>query len=257
MNDKNQKNIIMSEGGKKLGEILDALLQFSKPGISLIEIDELAEKLIIQTGGSPSFKTVEDYKYSTCLSVNDVVVHGIPNKYILKNGDILGIDIGLLYKGFHTDTSWTKPIGEIDEETKLFLQTGKKALLKAVSRAVAGNRIWDISEAIEDTVRSEGYSPVRQLVGHGIGRNLHEAPQVPCFKRGSRIHSPVLSPGQTIAIEIIYNQGNFPIVYKNDDGWSIKTEDDSLSGLFEHTVLITPKSPTVLTKNQEFDKITI
>jgi len=167
----------------------------------------------------------------------------------------LGIDVGFLYKGFHTDTSWTKAIGEIDKKTSIFLQTGKEALLKAISKAIAGNRIWDISEGIEDTVRSKGFTPVRQLVGHGIGRSLHEAPQVPCFKRGQRIHSPVLTVGQTIAIEVIYNQGNFPVVYKNEDGWSLKTEDDSLSGLFEHTLLIAQKSPIVLTKNLEFDRI--
>lgn len=255
MIDQEQKNSAMITGGKKLGKILDALLQFAKPGIKLIEIDNLAEKLILEAGGSPSFKTVEDYKYSTCLCVNDVVVHGIPNKYILKDGDILGIDIGFLYQGFHTDTSWTKAIGNIDKQTRLFLQTGREALLKAISKATAGNRIWDISEGIENTLRSKGFTPVRQLVGHGIGKVLHEAPQVPCFKRGERNHSPLLKDGQTIAIEVIYNQGDFPVVYKNEDGWSLKTEDDSLSGLFEHTVLITQKSPIVLTKNLEFDRI--
>lgn len=251
----NDKIQAMTQGGERLGKILDALLKYADVGITLLSIDKLAEQLINEYGGSASFKSVEDYKYSTCLSVNDVVVHGLPTSYKLKDGDILGIDVGLYYQGYHTDTAWTKPVGRIDKSTSKFLEIGQKALSKAISSCVEGNRIWDISKAIEDTVRSGGYSPVRQLVGHGVGEKLHEAPQVPCFKKGERTHSPVLKIGQTLAIEIIYNQGNFPVVYKNDDGWSIKTEDNSLSGLYEHTVLITQNKPVVLTKNREFDKI--
>lgn len=249
------KEKAMTEGGKKLGRILDALLNFAKPGVSLTEIDNQAEILILEEGGTPSFKTVKDYKYATCLCLNDIVVHGLPNSYILKEGDILGIDVGLYYEGFHTDTSWTIPIGNVSPEIKNFLQTGQTALLKAIGKALPNNKVWDISKAIEDTLKSAGFSPVRQLVGHGVGESLHEAPQVPCFARGKREQSPELKEGQTLAIEVIYNMGNFPVLYKNDDGWSIKTEDDSLSGLFEHTVLIRKDGPLVLTRNNKFAKI--
>lgn len=249
------KEQAMSEGGKKLGKILDALLNFAKPGVSLIEIDNLAEKLISEEKGAPSFKTVKGYKFATCLCLNDVVVHGLPTNYILKKGDILGIDAGFYYQGFHTDAAWTVPIGEMNPQTKEFLETGQTALLNAIKKAIPGNRVWDISKAIEDTLKKSGYSSVRQLVGHGVGKSLHEAPQIPCFARGKRENSPRLCEGQTLAIEVIYNMGNFPVVYKNDDGWSIKTEDDSLSGLFEHTILITSKKPVILTKNLEFDRI--
>lgn len=244
------KEEAMIKGGKKLGKILDALLNFAKPGVSLTEIDNLAEKLISEEGGTPSFKSVKNYKYATCLCLNDIVVHGLPSSYMLKEGDILGIDVGFYYQGFHTDATWTIPIGNVSPEIKKFLQTGQLALSKAIEKAIANNKVWDISKAIEDTLKSVGFSPVRQLVGHGVGKSLHEAPQVPCFARGKREHSPELKEGQTLAIEIIYNMGSFPVIYKNNDGWSIKTEDNSLSGLFEHTILITPKNPIVLTKSQ-------
>lgn len=255
MTEDNNKIQAMTEGGKKLGKILDALLNFAKPGVSLIDINNLAEKLVLKEGGTPSFKTVKDYKYATCLCLNDIVVHGLPSSYILKEGDIIGIDAGFYYEGFHTDAAWTIPIGEIKPQIQKFLQTGKLALSKAIEKALPNNKVWDISKAIEDTLKNAGFSPVRQLVGHGVGKSLHEAPQVPCFARGKRENSPKLYEGQTLAIEIIYNMGSFPVVYKNDDGWSIKTEDDSLSGLFEHTVLIRKDRPLVLTEGIKFAKI--
>lgn len=251
----NNKIQVMIEGGKKLGKILDTLLNFAKPGVSLIEIDKFAEKLIIDNDGTPSFKSVKDYKYATCLCLNDIVVHGIPTNYKLKEGDILGIDVGFYYKGFHTDAAWTIPIGSVSPEIKKFLQTGKLALSKAIEKATFGNRVWDISKAIEDVLKTAGFSPVRQLVGHGVGKSLHEVPQIPCFARGKRENSPKLYESQTLAIEIIYNMGSFPVVYKNDDGWSIKTEDNSLSSLFEHTILIRKDRPLVLTGGNKFAKI--
>lgn len=249
------KEEAMVKGGKKLGNILEALLNYSKPGIALKEIESLAEKLILKEGGIPSFKTVKDYKYSTCLCINDIVVHGIPTNYILKEGDILGIDIGFFYQGFHTDAAWTIPIGKINPQIQHFLNTGQTALAKAITKALPNNKVWDISKAIEDVLKKSGFSPVRQLVGHGVGKSLHEPPQIPCFARGKRENSPELKEGQTIAIEVIYNMGNFPVVYKNEDGWSIKTEDDSLSGLFEHTILIRKDKPLVLTATNKFAKI--
>lgn len=251
-----QKAEVMQQGGKKLGEILDKLLIFSAPGVSLIEIEKLAEKLIKDTGGTPSFQTVEDYKFATCLCVNDVVVHGLPSSYKLRQKDILGIDVGLLYKGFHTDASWTLPIGDkIDPDTRKFLEAGKLALKKAIYKAVVGNKIWDISHAIEETIRAYGYSPVKALIGHGVGKKLHEDPPIPCFTRGARERSPKIEEGQTLAIEVIYNKGSYAVVYKSDDGWTISTEDESPSGLFEHTILITPNGPLVLTANGEFGRI--
>lgn len=251
----NNKIQAMTQGGKKLGRILDALLNFAKPGVSLIEIDKFAEKLVLDSGGTPSFKSVKNYKFATCLCLNDIVVHGIPTNYKLKEGDVLGIDVGFYYKGFHTDAAWTISIGNVSPQIKNFLQTGKLALSKAIEKALPNNKVWDISKAIEDALKSAGFSPVRQLVGHGVGKSLHEVPQIPCFARGKRENSPKLYEGQTLAIEIIYNMGSFPVVYKNDDGWSIKTEDNSLSGLFEHTILIRKDRPLVLTEGIKFAKI--
>lgn len=244
----------MKEGGKKLGIILEKLLAYLQPSVSLLEIEDLANRLINQDGGEASFRTVSGYKWATCLCVNEAVVHGVPNAYILQEGDILTIDVGFLFKGFHTDTAWTKIVHsktsqEQNKLKELFLKIGEEALWKAIDQAKVGNRIGHISHAIQDVVeRVGGYKIVRTLVGHGIGKSLHEAPQVPGVPKGTIDSTPLLEKGMTIAIEVIYAMGKSDVVYNNQDGWTISTRDKSLSAVFEHTIAITENGPLILTK---------
>lgn len=244
---------LMQEGGKKLGEILQKLLDKATSGAALTEIELFAQQLIAQSGGTPSFQTVKNYKWATCLCVNDVVVHGIPTSYLLKDGDILTIDVGLFYKGFHTDTAWTKLIKsktsqKQDESKETFLKVGEEALWKAIAQAKVGNRIGHITKEIQNTLEGAGYGVVRTLVGHGVGRELHEAPQVPGILKEPIEETLPLTEGMTLAIEVIYAMGGGTVVYTNDDGWSIGTKDRSVSAVFEHTVAITDREPLVLTK---------
>jgi methionyl aminopeptidase len=250
---KTQEEIaLMREGGEKLGNILVQLLDFSQPGISNNEIEALAVELIAQTGGEASFKTVKGYGWATCLCVNEIVVHGVPSSYILLNGDILTIDIGLLYKGFHTDTAWTKIIGvdtsKEKEQKEKFLQVGRETLFKAIGLSRIGNRIGDLSLSNQTIIEGAGYSVVKSLVGHGVGRELHEDPQIPNYLRGDRENTYQFRGGETIAIEPIYAQGNGSVVYENTDGWSIATRDRSLSAVFEHTIAISEAGPVILTQ---------
>lgn len=236
----------MREGGHILAETLEKVKMQVKPGISTRELDKFTDELISEVG-EPSFKHVRDYKWATCMCVNEVVVHGIPNEYKLKEGDILGIDIGMLYKGFHTDMSETVIVGKGNEFLEKFLQAGKGALAQAIKAAIMGNRVGHISKAIGETITKAGFSPVQALIGHGVGEKLHEEPAIPCFLKGRIEETPLLKEGMVLAIEVIYNQGRPEVVYKNDDGWTIKTADGQLSGLFEQTVAILPKGPEILT----------
>jgi len=245
---------VMRQGGRILASVMEETVKKAKPGITTKDLDKFAEKLIIKQGAKPSFKMVKRYKWATCMCVNNCVVHGVPNDYQLKEGDVLGIDIGVFYQGFHTDMARTIKIKneklktKNEEEIEKFLETGKIALQKAISQARVGNRAGHISKAIQDTVEGAGYSVVKTLVGHGIGRKLHEKPQIPGFLRGRIKDSPLLKKGVTIAIEVIYNLGKDEVVLKKSDGWTILTKDGSLSGLFESTVAIMEKKPIVLTK---------
>lgn len=240
---------VMREGGRRLGNILTQLLEYSQPGIILMDIEKKADELITKNDATASFKTVPGYKWATCLNVNEVVVHGIPTEYVLKEGDVLTIDIGLIYKGFHTDTAWTRIIGDVRAgEKQKFLETGKRALSKAIQTATIGHRIGDISDAIQETIEGAGYSIVKSLVGHGVGRELHEEPQVPNYLRGAVANTLPLREGMTIAIEPIYAMGKGEIVYENDDGWTLATRDRSLTSVFEHSIAITATGPLVLTE---------
>lgn len=244
----------MKEGGRRLEGILKALLQKAKPGIHTADLDRLADKLIKENGAKPSFNMVPGYKWSTCMCVNDEVVHGIPDD-ILKEDDILCIDIGLFYKGFHTDTAWTIRIkneelrikNEKEVRVDKFLKTGEKALEKAISQAKVGNRIGHISRAIQETIEGGGYSVVKALVGHGIGKKLHEEPQIPGYLNKEIGLTPKIVEGMVLAIEVIYNEGSDKVVYKNNDGWTIVTYDNSLSAVFEHTIAVTNKGAEILT----------
>ncbi len=246
---------VMTEGGKILSDVLHEVVRYAKPGVTEIELDKMAEKLIRSRGGEPGFMKVPGYKYTVCVSTNDAVVHGIPTVYALKEGDVIGIDCGVYLKGFHTDMSETVRIksktpnlkSQYDEVDK-FLDAGKRALEEAIAVAKPGNHIGHISKTIQDVVEKEGgYSIVRSLIGHGVGRKLHEEPEVPGFLAGKIEKTPKLVPGMTIAIEVIYNMGKPDVIYSNDDGWTIKTKDGSLSGVFERTVAVTLEGPKVLT----------
>lgn len=237
----------MAESGKILAEVMKKVLAKAAVGITTLELDKYAEELILAAGGKPSFKMEKGYYFTTCMCVNDIVVHGIPSDYKLQDGDIVGVDAGVVYKGWHSDASWTIQVETQDKEIQKFLETGRSALNKAIRECRPGKHIGDISKAIEDTVRGSGYSPVKQLVGHGIGRALHEDPEVPCYLRGRIENTPEIKTGMVLAVEVIYNRGESPVVYGGDDGWTIVTRDNSPSGLFEHTVAITEKGPKVLT----------
>ncbi len=236
---------IMAQGGKKLHQVKQKLVQSVKPGVTGVELDHLATELITAAGGQPSFQMVPGYHWATCINTNDLVVHGIPNTTKLKTGDVVGIDVGMYYHGFHTDTSITVLVGSSTASTQKFLDTGKKALNKAISLAKSGHKVASVSAAMQTTVEAAGYSVVTALTGHGVGRQLHEEPAIPCFVVGK--HSPKLVVGMVLAIEVMYNLGGSEVVYLNDDGWTIATADGKISGLFEETVAVTANGPVVLT----------
>ncbi|MCX6725879.1 MAG: type I methionyl aminopeptidase [Candidatus Shapirobacteria bacterium] len=240
---------IMLEGGRRLAEVMEEAINLSKAGIALYQLEENIEKSILQKGGQPSFKMVPNYHWASCLNINQGVVHGIPNKYHLKENDYLSLDIGFFYKDFHTDMSRTIKIenGKDKKKEDKFLEIGKKALEKAIEAAKSGNRVGHISEAIEKTVRMAGYSSVEALTGHGIGHSLHENPPIPCFLPGNIKSTPLLKTGMTLAIEVIYNQGSSDLVL-GEDNWTIETADGKLAGLFEDTVAIFEDRSIVLTK---------
>lgn len=246
----------MKKGGEILASVLFELIRNIKPGVSEVEIDKLAEKLIKEKGAESGFKKVKGYKYSICVSTNNTVVHGIPTKYQFKEGDVVGIDCGVFYKGFHTDMAETVRVKsqisnskfQRKDEIDRFIETGKRALNEAIKVAKAGNRVGHISKTIQDIIESEGYSVVRSLVGHGVGKKLHEEPEIPGYLMTKIGKTPLLSEGMTIAIETIYNMGKSDVILSRDDNWTIRTVDGSISGLFERTVLVTKKGPVVLTK---------
>lgn len=243
---KTQEEIaIMTEGGKKLHDIREQTAKAVRVGMTTEEVDAIADKLITRSGGEASFKLVPGYKHATCINVNDVVVHGIPGKLKILKGDKVGIDVGLYYKGFHTDTSTTVVVA--NPKIEHFLEVGRRGLRLAIEQAKPGHRIADISRAMQQTVEDAKFEVVRALTGHGIGRSLHEEPAIPCFELGAWDKSPKIVPGMVLAIEIMYNYGVSEVVYKNTDGWTISTADGKISGLFEETVAITARGPVVLT----------
>lgn len=232
------------EGGKITAMVIKRVLEKAKPGITTKELDNYATQLITAAGGQPSFAMEKNYHWATCMNVNDMVVHGIPSEYVLKNDDVLGLDVGVFYNGFHTDASWSK---KINNNFDKFLSIGEFALTEAIKVCRVGNKIGHVSQKIQEIVEGAGYSCVKQLVGHGVGRELHEDPEIPCFLRGKIDHTCEIKEGMVLAIEIIYNQGKSPIVYSNDDGWTIVTRDGSNAGLFEHTVAIVDGVAKIMT----------
>jgi methionyl aminopeptidase len=234
----------MSQGGKYLAEALEKVVQKAKPGVTLKQLDLLAEKEI-KKHGLPSFKMVENYHWATCLNVNEGVVHGVPNDYPLKKGDLLSVDMGLHHQGFHTDMATTVSV-KGQKADKEFLEAGRLALEKAIKAARSGNRVGHISQQIEETIKSAGHFPVKSLTGHGVGRKLHEPPQIPCFLKENIKDTPKLRPGMVLAIEVIYSQGDTQMVLK-DDGWTLVTANGKPAALFERTVAIKTGGPLILT----------
>jgi methionyl aminopeptidase len=247
----NDEIAIMKRGGSMLAVALAEAVAAVKPGITELELDSIAEKAILSQGGASGFKLVPGYKHTICAATNEVVVHGIPGPRVLKEGDVICIDCGVYLEGFHTDMADTVIVGDTSkapEQVRTFLAVGEKALWAGIAAAKGGMRVGHISKTIQDIVEGSGYHIIRSLVGHGVGRELHEAPEVPGFLRGKIEKTPELVPGMTIAVEVIYAMGTSEVSYANNDGWSIKSADNSLTAVFERTILITEGEPVVLTK---------
>lgn len=235
---------IMREAGKIVSKVFKELEEKIKPGIKTEELNDLAEELILKMKARPAFKGYRGYPKAICTSINEEVVHGIPGPRRLKEGDLISIDLGVLFKDYYADAAKTFEVGEVSGEIKRLIQTTYTALEKGISCAKAGNYLGDISNTIQNYVEKNGFSVVRDLVGHGIGKELHEEPQIPNF--GNRGEGPKLVPGMTFAIEPMVNMGDYRIKVK-DDGWTIVSLDGSLSCHFEHTISITEDGPEILT----------
>lgn len=234
----------MSEGGKILAKTLKEIEKMVKPGITTLELDRAAEALILASGAKPAFKGYEGFPYTLCASVNDVIVHGFPSNDKLKEGDIVGLDLGVLYKGYNTDMAVTVPVGNISFEAKRLLQVTKKSLRLGIKKARAGITTGDLGHTIQKYIEDQGYGVVRDLCGHGIGRQVHEDPKIPNY--GQRHKGVELKEGMVICIEPMVTMGDYQL-RKAKDGYGFATRDGSLSAHFEHTLTITKDGSKVLT----------
>jgi methionyl aminopeptidase len=234
----------MANAGRVVAGTIAMLHDHIRPGVSTGELDELADEYIRSQGGVSSFKGYRGYPASICTSPNDMVVHGIPNGRTVSEGDILSVDVGVILDGFVADSAFTFPVGEISADAERLLEGCQAALAAGIAQCRPGNHLSDVSHAIQVATEDAGFSVVRSLVGHGIGRAMHEDPQIPNYGPPGR--GPELQPGMTFAIEPMINAGG-PDVYLHDDEWSISTLDGSLSAHFEHTVAITHDGPKILT----------
>ncbi|MCP3177137.1 type I methionyl aminopeptidase [Desulfuromonas sp. KJ2020] len=239
-----QELVLMRGAGKIVAEILAVLKEYTRPGITTLELDELAERECKKRNVKAAFKGYGGFPYTICASPNEKVVHGFSSREPLQEGDILSIDFGVLYKGFYGDAAITLPVGLIDDEAIRLLEVTEKSLQKGISAAVIHGRLTDISHAVQVCAEGEGFSVVREFVGHGIGRQLHEDPQISNF--GAPGQGPKLKAGMTFAIEPMINMG-LPGVKILDDGWTAVTVDGKLSAHFEHTVALTDNGPEILT----------
>lgn len=229
-----------------VAKVLEELKIYIKEGLTTKQIEQFIENLIIKMGGIPAFKGYRGYPASACISINDQVVHGIPSeKVFIKEGDLVSVDIGVLCENFYGDAAYTYSVGRISREAERLLKITEEALYKGISEAIHGKRIGDVSHAIQMHVENNGFSVVRAFVGHGIGRSLHEEPQIPNF--GMKGIGPKLKKGMTLAIEPMVNAGTHEIKILSD-GWTAVTKDGSLSAHFEHTIAITEGEPEILTK---------
>lgn len=240
---------LMREAGRILASVHQELGKNIRPGMSTMDIDRLGEEMIRSYGCIPSFKNYCGYPASICVSVNDEVVHGIPSeKRLIQEGDIVSLDAGVIYKGYHSDAARTVAVGEISEEAKLLIERTRQSFFEGMKKAVAGNHLHDISAAIGDYAESFGYGVVRDLCGHGIGNHLHEDPEIPNFKQWRR--GIKLRPGMTLAVEPMINLGT-PDVAWMDDEWTVVTEDGAPSAHYENTILITEGKPEILSLTEE------
>ncbi len=237
----------MREGGRITASCLKMLAENVRPGVTTGELDRLAEDFIYDHGGKPEFKGYQGFPASICASPNAMIVHGIPGSYRLAEGDIISLDVGVRYEGFVTDSATTVPVGEVPERVVGLLETTRECLAAATEQMRSGKRLGDVGHAIQSLAESRGYGVVRDLISHGVGRQMHEDPQIPNYGRpgtGAR-----LLPGMTFAIEPMITLGDYGIVLDEEDHWSIYTSDGSLSAHFEHTIAVTEDGPWVLTRN--------
>jgi len=244
---KNEKEIeLLRQAGRIVGLTHQYLKPFIKEGISTKKLDELAEKFILSQGATPSFKGYGGFPGSICTSINDVLVHGIPNaKHILKNGDIISVDIGANFKGYHGDSAWTYAVGEVSEEAKELMKVTEESLFKGLEQVKPGNRISDISHAVQTFVEAHGYGVPRDYTGHGVGSNLHEDPIIPNYGIAGR--GPKIVKGMVIAVEPMVTLGDYHTRTLLDD-WTVKTLDGKITAHYEHTVVVTDEGYEILTK---------
>ncbi len=229
-----------------VADVLERMRDQVHPGVSTEALDEFAERFILAAGAKPAFKGYRGYPKTLCTSVNSEVIHGIPSKnVVLKQGDIVSIDVGAIVEGFYGDAAITLPVGKVSPEAERLIRVTEESLYRGIERAASGNRLYDISYAVQSHVESHGYSVVRDFVGHGIGRNMHEDPQIPNF--GSRGQGPRIKAGMVFAIEPMVNMGGSATIVK-EDGWTAVTVDGSLSAHFEHTVAVMLEGPRILSK---------
>ena len=235
---------LLRENGILVSKTLAEVGKAVAPGVTTAELNRVAETFIRDNGAIPSFLGFEGFPAAICASVNDVVVHGFPSDYVLKEGDIVSIDVGAIYEGFNGDNAWTFPCGKVSEEAQKLMDATRESLFLAIEKAVPGNRIGDIGSAVQQYVEARNYSVVREFVGHGVGAKLHEDPSVPNY--GTPGRGVRLLPGMTIAIEPMVTQGSCEVKILKD-GWTTVTKDGKLAAHFEHSIAITPDGPVILT----------
>lgn len=242
---KTEKEIeLIKTGGEILAGALALVREACQPNVKTKELDAMAEEFILERGGRPAFKGYQGFPGTLCISVNEEVVHGIPGNRKLKSGDIVSVDCGVVWEGFVADSATTIPVGDIDDETETLLRVTEESLYKAIEQARIGNYVRDISQTVQEWVEKHGFSVVRELVGHGVGREMHEDPQIPNYVTAQR--GPKLKEGLVIAIEPMVNVGGCEVRLKRDR-WTIETLDRSKSAHFEHTVAVTKDGPKILT----------
>ncbi|MDI9486104.1 MAG: type I methionyl aminopeptidase [Bacillota bacterium] len=239
----------MQKAGKVVAQAHELVRELIRPGVTTLDLDRAVEEFLLRQNAIPAFKGYQGYPASICASVNEVVVHGIPSKdVVLQEGSIISVDIGAFVDGFCGDSAWTYPVGEVGPGVQLLLQTTEEALFQGIEQARVGNRLSDISHAVQKCAEGRGFSVVRDFVGHGIGRNMHEAPQIPNFGPPGR--GPRLKSGMTLAVEPMVNMGSYHVQVL-EDNWTVVTRDSKWSAHFEHTIAITDDGPVVLTSLQE------
>jgi methionyl aminopeptidase len=243
---------LLRQSSLLVGKTLAAVARVIGEGVSTIALDKVAEEFIRDNGGVPAFKGYRGFPGSLCISVNSQVVHGIPGKYELKSGDVISVDCGVKMNGFYGDSAFTFPVGEVKEETLNLLRVTKESLYKGIEKAIAGNRMGDVSEAIQSHAEKHGYGVVRELVGHGVGRNLHEEPEVPNY--GRKGSGPKLAAGLVIAIEPMINMGT-KNVKQHSDGWTITTADGQPSAHYEHTIAVAANKADILSSFDEIEQV--